>query len=581
MRRFFFVFFTLILATGAFIVRGWNLRDVVVAGRIYFVDPDCYSRMARAQIVDRGEAWIIGKHEFENFPQGIKPHTTAPLDWLIVALQWPLLAIASIAGDALWTRALRIQPLDVAGALISPLLGAAACAWISWALSRVPRLPRGGWLAAACFFAISPILVHGTLLGRPDHQSLLLFLLAIALSAELRLANGELSPPARRGSALVAGTAWAVACWVSYYEPLVLFGIVTIFWAVADRSRYSARECSAGWISFAAILLVSGLIEGWRIAVPAGPLRDAFSRWSANIGELKPASFELLSAWLGWLGLFAPLLLAAGALLMMRARFRRSPAGEPAAGIEAGTGSHHPARAPLLLALLLVVLLALAAWQVRWGYFLALTVALSLPWLLQIFRRAWIAWPLFIISLWPMARAWDAQLFPDLDGERKRALHRSEAMALREIAEAQGKRKAGPFAAPWWLSPPIAYWSGLPGLAGSSHESIRGIVETARIYLAADAGEALPILQRNQIAWLLSYPPDRIIANSAALLGVPRPGKCFAEDLADAALPGPWTLALIRERGFADPAGAEFFHVWTVRPAAPADPAPSPSIPPK
>ena len=33
-------------------------------------------------------------------------------------------------------------------------------------------------------YAISPILVHGTELGRPDHQSLLMLLVTIAICAE-------------------------------------------------------------------------------------------------------------------------------------------------------------------------------------------------------------------------------------------------------------------------------------------------------------------------------------------------------------------------------------------------------------
>lgn len=585
-----------ISAAGAFVVRGWNLRDVLIGRRIYFVDPDCYSRMTRARMVESGAAWIVRKHEFENFPRGIAPHTTAPLDWLIVGLKWPLRLITRAGGDALWNRALELQTLDAAGALVSPLLGAATCAWIGGALSRFRRLPRSGWFAAAFFFAISPILVHGTLLGRPDHQSLLLFLLAVALTAELRLALGAESETSRWRAALVAGVGWGIAGWVSFYEPLVLFVVVMGFWLLIDRARFMARECLPGWIAFAAILLGSVLIEGWRVTVPVGSLQEAFARWSSNIGELKPANFVLLSAWLGWLGLVAPLLLVIAAFVMRRRTAEltsASPAliaGEQISAVQESRRTETspalpetparttPARAAALLAILLATLLALTAWQVRWGYFLALVFALSLPWLFQLFRRAWIAWPLLIISLWPMARAWESQLFPDVDTERKRALHRSEMVALREIAEVQGERSAGPFAAPWWLSPPIAYWSGLPGLAGSSHESLRGILETARIYLAADAGEALPILRDNGISWLLSYPPDRIIANSAALLGVARPRKCLAHELTGRALPEPWTLALIRERGVTDPAGAEFLEVWTVRPGASAiRTTPSPS----
>jgi hypothetical protein len=38
-------------------------------------------------------------------------------------------------------------------------------------------------------YAISPILVHGTELGRPDHQSLVLLLVTVAICAEWSLQN--------------------------------------------------------------------------------------------------------------------------------------------------------------------------------------------------------------------------------------------------------------------------------------------------------------------------------------------------------------------------------------------------------
>src|SRR5207237_4439510 len=72
-----------LLAGGA---RCWNLRDVFVGGRIYFLDADCYSRMTRARQLAAGEALIIRHHDFENWPAGTTPHTTAPMDWAIVAL---------------------------------------------------------------------------------------------------------------------------------------------------------------------------------------------------------------------------------------------------------------------------------------------------------------------------------------------------------------------------------------------------------------------------------------------------------------------------------------------------------------
>src|SRR5262249_19203131 len=151
----------------ALAARCWNLSDVFVAGRIYFLDADCYSRMTRARQVASGEAFVIRHHDFENWPKGTKPHTTAPMDWAIVALM-PIADCGLRIAD--WgKRSLpRGQTLDLAGALISPLIGVLTCLFLGvWALRA--QLP--GWLAPPLFFAISPILVHGTLLGRPDHQS--------------------------------------------------------------------------------------------------------------------------------------------------------------------------------------------------------------------------------------------------------------------------------------------------------------------------------------------------------------------------------------------------------------------------
>ena len=129
-------------------------------GRIYFIEGDCYSRMTRAQMVENGQ-WIIRHHDFENWPEGTKPHTTAPFDWMIVGLK-------KVVSAALWVfdgkqrSILRGQELDVAGALISPLLGVITAAWLWWWAGRLWLPCR--WLMVL-FFAISPILVHGTILG--------------------------------------------------------------------------------------------------------------------------------------------------------------------------------------------------------------------------------------------------------------------------------------------------------------------------------------------------------------------------------------------------------------------------------
>ena len=70
---------------------------------------------------------IVRHHDFENFPTGTNPHTTAPLDYLIFAL-------------SILLKPFTTQAVDMAGALISPLL-ALIGGWFLWWWSRRMRFP--------------------------------------------------------------------------------------------------------------------------------------------------------------------------------------------------------------------------------------------------------------------------------------------------------------------------------------------------------------------------------------------------------------------------------------------------------
>src|SRR4029077_11648808 len=208
-----------------------NYQDVFVAGNIYFVDADCYARMTRVQMCDAKPGLIVRHHAFENFPQGTTPHTTAPFDYLILGL-------------SLLLKPFTMHALDFAGAFVSPLL-ALLGAWFLWWWSRRMQF-RYRW-AMLILYAISPILVHGTELGRPDHQSLSILLVAIAICAEWSFQNlqainassddireSRIAMSIRRW-AMISAAAWALAIWVSAYEPLVLFLIAVTTTCLVNR----------------------------------------------------------------------------------------------------------------------------------------------------------------------------------------------------------------------------------------------------------------------------------------------------------------------------------------------------------
>ncbi len=444
--------------------------DVFVGGQVYFLDADCYARMTRVREVMDHPGRIIRHHEFENYPQGTTPHTTAPLDYLIASL-------ALVFGN-----------LDLAGAWISPLLAVATGVFLWW---WARRLRHRGMLML--LYAVSPILVHGGALGRPDHQALLLALLAVALAAEWTLATAP-----SRAWEITAGCAWGAALWVSLYEPAILLALVTATQALWHRGVLRLR---GRWLALGAILLLALLLEGPRLFhIDLAGLRQFAGQ---PVGELAPIS-PLAPTLYRWLGLG---LLAAPFLFVWRRKTL--------------------AWAPLLVVGALVLL---TIWQARWGYFLALTFLMVVPALFT-FGRSWIAWIAFILCLWPVAQEWDARLFPDGPARTDRLRARYEAAALRDIADHLRSAETLPILAPWWLSPPLAYWSGQPALAGSSHESLPGILDSARFYATTDPAAGRVLLQERGVRRVVVCDPDRILETIAPLVPVTSPEAALATRL--------------------------------------------------
>src|SRR5437773_8825804 len=230
----------LILSALVVATRCANYRDVFVDGNIYFTDADCYARMTRVRMCVEHPGRILRHHDFENFPQGTTPHTTAPLDYLIFLL-------------SILLKPFTAQPIDFAGAIVSPFLALFA-GWFLWWWSRGMKL-RYRW-AMLILYGISPILVHGTELGRPDHQSLLILLVTVGVCAEWSLRTDQ-----SRNWSVVSGIAWSMALWVSFYEPLVLFVLLLLFGLTKDRHLLFGSHRRTGWIVFGAIVSISLLVE--------------------------------------------------------------------------------------------------------------------------------------------------------------------------------------------------------------------------------------------------------------------------------------------------------------------------------
>lgn len=467
-----------VLAVVAFSVAAacWNREAVFFGGEVYFADGDSYARMVRARMVGEEGLRSIRWHGWENFPDGTVPHTTMPLDALIAGMS---------AAMAPFTA----RHLELAGAWVSPLLGAAMVGFLAvWgAAVRLPWRRAMGFMAA-----VSPILAHGFGLGRPDHQSLLALLFAVALAAEASMWMG-------RGKAwgYVSAVAWGLALWVSLFEPAVLLGVVLVAragrWVLGRRVAAGPEARPYHYGVLAGILLVGFLVDGWRVA----PFHPAFERWAQNIGELRSAGLGGIFSWCGWLVVVAPV------VLLWRAWRERG-------GICG------------LFAVLVLVLAGLCLWHARWGYFLAVAFAVSLPWVLGDVRWRLAGAAVFLASLWPVAGEWERMLFPEGEALRARVENVADAVALREAALVLKGEPQGGVLAPWWFSPAIVWWSGQPCVGGTSHQSLPGILESCEFYIGGGAG------LRPGVKYVVAYEPERLESNSAQILGQPVPGESRA-----------------------------------------------------
>jgi hypothetical protein len=465
------------LATLFLAAVAWNRAQVFVPRSdggtlVVYADGDCHSRMQRAAVVAERPGVIIRAHNFENHPQGTIPHATAPMDYLIAAL-----------GAV-------VRPPDVAGAWISPLLGLATLLFLllwSVALDLRPRWPM------LLLFALSPALTHAFALGRPDHQSLLVALTTIALAANFAFVR-----TAHPGWAWTSAFAWGLALWVSWFEPFVLLATQELARTIALRRSAWPGVWRRALLLTAGLALATWAFEGFRNPWPDPIVREFFPRWAALLGELQGAAPQAMFAWTGWLLVPAPLLLAWN---YFRTR-------DPLA---------------LIVLVLLAAVTALTGWQARWNPWLAAIFCLALPWILRPLAKPWLVWFVFAASLWPVAAAWEARIYPSPQENARREEAVAEAALLAKTAEFLRTQPLGGVLAPWWISPALARQSGQPMVGGTSHQSLPGTADTARFFLSDDNAAAAAQLRLRQVKYVVTDAPERVVSTSAALLGVPPP----------------------------------------------------------
>jgi len=459
--------------------QGVMAKWVFVGEEVFFVDGDCYARMQRAAMIAENPGTIIREHSFENHPQGTRPHTTALLDY-------------GIAGFSIFQPGDSAQRLDRAGAWISPVIGAillgAATLWVGWM-----RLPAG-W-AVLLLLALSPILLHGFSVGRPDHQSLALFLVGLGWMLELaRFRSGSTA------LAVAWGIIWGLALWTSLFEPLILLiGTQLLRFVLSTAGgeihQSTPKSQKAGWLSLGVVALLFLTLEGWPALGAGGASSGDFANWGKTIGELQRTDpFKVSMAWIGWLGPILPLLLGV-------AWFRKKD------------------RASLFWGIWIVALAALTFWHGRWGYFFALAGILSLPWALGWIPRAWLRYVVFVFSLWPMGVELERVLYPSPNQAGSRIDRLQEAASMRQLSQQIKGQPGDGILAPWWVSPMLSYWTRLPSVAGSSHQSLPGILDSARFFSSTSFEEGRQILEEREVRFVITLDADRVSHQSATILG--------------------------------------------------------------
>ncbi|MCE0499592.1 MAG: hypothetical protein LV481_16760 [Methylacidiphilales bacterium] len=450
--------------------------------RPWAVEADCYSQLARVQRILHGDGLIQNHFKVENWPEGMVPSTTAPFDYVILLLYLPLTLVTK-------------YPLDWAGALVSPAL------WIAlvlfWMLFRSHTFNLTGRALLIIGSAALPAIVWGTACGRPRHQSLILALVAVALTAEYERWHLELFE--KRAWNVAAGIVWGLACWTSLFEPAIILTLLVVYNLIVRR-----RESRGFLVSFGLVMLAMLLVEGGHVfssIVNIYSLTPEYRRyalnWLSTISEVNGMSFVGFINNITLIVIILPLI---AWRLFARAGDRRTD---------------------LFLVLITTLLMIVTALQTRWLYYATLGELFLIARYCQIEPLRWSRVVVLVIFFAGLADANYEQVT-----YAKAMEPNLPSVELAEIARSIDQ--PGGIMAPWWLSPGLLYFSGQPIVTGSSHCGISGIVAGAKFFASTSWPDAEQILRERRVRWIVVYiddPPQYVpiypvLNNSRHILGL-------------------------------------------------------------
>lgn len=446
----------------------WLLTQPASGLRPWAVEADCYSQLARVQRILHGDGLIQNHFKVENWPEGMVPSTTAPFDYAILLLYAPL---------ALFTK----YPLDWAGAFVSPALWVALL--VFWMIFRFREF---NWTGSALFLigsTLLPAFIWATACGRPRHQSLIIALMAVGLTAEYERWHLELSP--KRAWNIFAGVIWGLACWTSLFEPALVVVLLILFNLIMRR-----RESPAFLISFGTVMLIALVVEGVHVFVPPPEYREAFERWWGTIDETRGLDFTNFMVRMTFITFVLPFM----AWKVLRREGDR--------------------RTDLFLVLLTTLLTLFTIFQSRWYYYASLGGLFLIVRYCQVEPLRWTRWVVYALFLISAIDADDKLI----------EAHANEAPyqpSLQLVQISGSIDQPGGILAPWWLSPGLLYFSGQPIVSGSSHCGISGIVASAKFYTATSWLDAEKVLKERKVRWVVVFDdPDYVYPMTNAARGI-------------------------------------------------------------